>query len=166
MIFRFMDGLFVMDKCQNLCNMKHKSDINLLTETEKNASKIIRNIFVDIEKCGYSRQKPFIIGAVEDRMRKYAEENSIELGSSDVYMSSHSLSHSEREHKVKIGKAVLKEDIIAFPMTRHKMDMSYDGEAFIFTDGKAKYVIHPNYAIKIDRKREKKVVFITATLLG
>lgn len=69
-------------------------------------------------------------------MKKYAEENNIELGSSDVYMSS---------HKVKIGKAVPKEDIIAFPMTRHNMDMSFDGDAFIFTDGKAKYVIQPNY---------------------
>lgn len=136
------------------------------TDAEKNASEIISNIFADIEKCGYSRQKPFIIGAVEDRMKKYAEENNIELGSSDVYMSSHSLSHSEREHKVSIGKAVPKEEIIAFPMTRHNMDMSYDGNAFIFTDGKAKFVIHPNYSIKIDRKRVKKVVFITATQVG
>jgi len=46
------------------------------------------------------------------------------------------------------------------------MDMVYDGDAFIFTDGKAKYVIHPNYAIRIDRKREKRVVFITATQIG
>lgn len=135
------------------------------TDAEKNASEIIRGIFADIEKCGFSRQRPFIIGAVEDRMKKYAADNNIELGSSDVYMSSHSLSHSEREHKVNIGKAVPKEDIIAFPMTRHNMEMSFDGDAFIFTDGKAKYVIHPNYAIKIDRKREKKVVFITATLI-
>lgn len=135
-------------------------------DSEKNASEIIRSIFEDIEKCGYSRQPPFIIGAVEDRMKKYAEENNIELGSSDVYMSSHSLSHAQRDHKVNIGKAVPKEDVIAFPMTRHNMEMNFDGEAFIFTDGKAKYVIHPNYAIKIDRKRGKRVVFVTATKIG
>ena len=133
---------------------------------EISASETIRNVFVDIEKYGFSCQKPFIIGAVEERMRQYAEDNNIELGSSDVYMSSRSLSHSEREHKVNIGKAVEKEEIIAFPMTRHDMDMSYDGEAFIFTNGKAKFVIHPNYEIKIDRKKTKKVVFITATQLG
>ena len=133
---------------------------------EISASETIRNVFADIEKYGFSRQKPFIIGAVEERMRQYALENNIELGSSDVYMSSRSLSHSEREHKVNIGKAVEKEEIIAFPMTRHDMDMSYDGEAFIFTNGKAKFVIHPNYEIKIDRKKTKKVVFITATQLG
>ena len=74
-----------------------------------------------------------------------------------------SLSHSEREHKVNIGKAVEKEEIIAFPMTRHKMEMSYDGESFIFTNGNAKFVIHPNYEIKIERKKAKRVVFITAT---
>lgn len=90
-------------------------------------------------------------------MKKYAEEHKIELGSLDVYMSSHSLSHAEREHKVIVGKAVSKDDIIAFPITRHKMEMSFDGEAFIFTDGRAKYVIHPNYEIKLERKRTKKV---------
>ena len=46
------------------------------------------------------------------------------------------------------------------------MEMSYDGEAFIFTNGNAKFVIHPNYEIKIDRKKTKRVVFITATQLG
>ena len=57
-------------------------------------------------------------------------------------------------------------EIIAFPMTRHDMDMSYDGEAFIFTNGKAKFVIHPNYEIKIEREKAKRVVFITATRMG
>ena len=133
---------------------------------EISASETIRNVFADIEKYGFSRQKPFIIGAVEERMRQYAEDNNIELGSTDVYMSSRSLSHSEREHKVNIGKAVEKEEIIAFPMTRHDMDMSYDGEAFIFTNGKAKFVIHPNYEIKIEREKAKRVVFITATRMG
>lgn len=84
--------------------MKNNNKIIPLTDVEKNASRIIRNIFADIERYGYSQQKPFIIGAVEERMKKYAYENNIELGSSDVYMSSHSLSHSEREHKVIIGK--------------------------------------------------------------
>ena len=133
---------------------------------EISASETIRNVFADIEKYGFSRQKPFIIGAVEERMRQYAIDNKIELGSSDVYMSSRSLSHAEREHKVNIGKAVEKEEIIAFPMTRHDMDMSYDGEAFIFTNGNTKFVIHPNYEVKIDRKKTQKVVFITATQLG
>lgn len=141
-------------------------DVMPYIDDEKNASEIIRKIFVDIEKYGYSRQKPFIIGAVEERMKQYARENNIKLGSSDVYMSSHSLSHAERDHKVSVGKAVPKEDVIAFPITRYGMKMSYDGDAFIFTDGKAKYVIHPNYEIKLDRKRTKKVVFITATRLN
>lgn len=36
---------------------------------EISASETIRNVFEDIEKYGFSRQKPFIIGAVEERMR-------------------------------------------------------------------------------------------------
>ena len=53
-----MDGLFYRNKSV------------FPTDAEKNASEIISNIFADIEKCGYSRQKPFIIGAVEDRMKE------------------------------------------------------------------------------------------------
>ena len=157
----------IQELIPKLFNMVDKIDGELSpTESEKNASEIIRSIFLDLETLGYSRQKPFVIGEVEERMIKYANEHDIQLGSTEVYMSSHSLAHSEREHKVTIGKAVPKEDIIAFPVTRHNMEMSYDGAAFIFTDGKAKYVLHPNYAIKIDRKKVKKVVFITATLIG
>ena len=40
-----------------------------------------------------------------------------------------------------------------------------DGEAFIYTDGLIKYVIHPNYEIKINRNKSKRVVFVTATRL-
>lgn len=61
MIFRFMDGLFVMDNRQNLCNMKNNSDISLPTEVEQNASEIIRGIFADIEKFGYSRQNLLLL---------------------------------------------------------------------------------------------------------
>ena len=53
-----MDGLFYRNKSV------------FPTDAEKNASEIISNIFADIEKCGYSRQKPFIIGAVEDRIKE------------------------------------------------------------------------------------------------
>lgn len=84
--------------------MKKSNDIMYPTDVEKQASEIIRSIFADIEKYGYSQRPPFIIGAVEERMKKYAYENDIKLGSSDIYMSSHSLSHSEREHKIVIGK--------------------------------------------------------------
>ena len=43
------------------------------------------------------------------------------------------------------------------------MDLYYDGECFIYTDGKSKYIVHPNYKMKISREVVKLVNFITAT---
>ena len=151
---------------KDIKNHKTSKEMMPPIDHEKSASIIIRRIYYDIEKHGFSREPPFIIGNVERRMKQYAKENNIELGSSEIYMSAHLLSHAERDHKVCIGKAVSKENIIDFPSNRHNMKMSYDGEAFIFTDENAKYVLHPNYEIKINRKRERKVVFITATKIG
>ena len=43
------------------------------------------------------------------------------------------------------------------------MDLYYDGECFIYADGHSKFIIHPNYKIKINREHVKLVNFITAT---
>lgn len=42
------------------------------------------------------------------------------------------------------------------------MDLFYDGSAFIYTDYKAKFIVHPNYAIKYSGKKTRRVNFITA----
>lgn len=42
------------------------------------------------------------------------------------------------------------------------MDLFYDGKSFVYTDYKTKYIIHPNYKMKIDRKKISKVNFVTA----
>lgn len=46
---------------------------------------------------------------------------------------------------------------------RFRMDLYYDGECFIYTDGTSKFIIHPNYQIKVNRETLKLVNFITAT---
>ena len=43
------------------------------------------------------------------------------------------------------------------------MDLYFDGECFIYTNGLSKFIIHPNYEIKISRDKYKVVNFITAT---
>ena len=35
--------------------------------------------------------------------------------------------------------------MIGFPQNRFKMDLYYDDECFIYTDGQSKFIIHPNY---------------------
>jgi len=46
---------------------------------------------------------------------------------------------------------------------RFAMDLYYDGECFIYTDGLSKFIIHPNYKIKVSCEMVKLVNFITAT---
>ena len=43
------------------------------------------------------------------------------------------------------------------------MDLYYDGECFLYTDGQSKFIIHPNYKMKISRELVANVNFITAT---
>ena len=38
---------------------------------------------------------------------------------------------------------------------RFSMELYYDGEYFIYTDGKSKYIVHPNYKMKISREVAK-----------
>ena len=34
------------------------------------------------------------------------------------------------------------------------MDLYYDGECFIYTDGRSKFIVHPNYKMKVAIRRE------------
>lgn len=43
------------------------------------------------------------------------------------------------------------------------MDLYYDGECFIYTDEISKFIIHPNYKMKVNRDQVKLVNFKTAT---
>ena len=68
-----------------------------------------------------------------------------------------------RASKATKGLVVDDADLINFPRNRFQMDLYYDGECFIYTDGTSKFIIHPNYQIKVNREIVKLVNFITAT---
>ena len=97
------------------------------------AKEQIMTVLADIKRQGFSRITPFKIGSVEKRMADFARRNGIELGSRDVYMSSSAIAHATRDSKRVKG------------------------------DGKAKYVVHPNYEIKMRGGKRKLVNFITAS---
>ncbi|MBR0489718.1 MAG: hypothetical protein IJJ68_05895 [Prevotella sp.] len=123
----------------------------------------IAAVLNDIHKKGYSSVQPFSVGKVEERMMLFAQANAVTLASDELYMSAKQLQHSMRASKAAKGLVVADADLIGFPQSRIQMDLYYDGECFIYTDGLSKFIIHPNYKIKISRELVANVNFITAT---
>lgn len=134
----------------------------------RRAREKIMAVLSDIRRQGFSRITPFKIGGVEKRMSNFAKSNSIELGSRDVYMSSSSIAHATRDSKRVKGLAVSDEDLMAFPSRRKKMELYYDTDVrtFLYVGGGNKYVIHPNYEIKLAGGKKKTVSFVTAQKLS
>ena len=123
----------------------------------------IASVLSDIHQKGYSSVQPFVIGKVEARMMQFAQTNAITLASDDLYMSAKQLQHCMRASKGAKGLVVDDADLIGFPQNRFQMDLYYDGECFIYTDGTSKFIVHPNYRMKISRELVANVNFITAT---
>lgn len=120
-------------------------------------------VLSDIRHKGFSSVQPFSIGKVEERMTLFAQANNITLASDDLYMSAKQLQHSMRTSKESKGLVVADSDLINFPKIRFQMELYYDGECFIYTDGVSKFIVHPNYKMKISRELVANVNFITAT---
>lgn len=127
------------------------------------AARKIMNVFNDIRLYGFSRRKDFSVGHVEKRMKDDAKANNIHIANGDLYMGPKSLSHSRRDAKVKAGKDVSETDIVSFPRRRSGMDLYHDGDAYVYTDYKSKFIVHPYYDVKTAKGKMKKVNYITAT---
>jgi hypothetical protein len=96
-------------------------------------------------------------------MMMFARSKAVVLASEELYISAKQLQHCMRASKATKGLVVDDADLINFPRNRFQMDLYYDGECFIYTDGTSKFIIHPNYQIKVNRETLKLVNFITAT---
>jgi len=123
----------------------------------------IAAVLSDIRQKGFSSIHPFSIGKVEERMMMFARSKAVVLASEELYISAKQLQHCMRASKATKGLVVDDADLINFPRNRFQMDLYYDGECFIYTDGTSKFIIHPNYQIKVNREIVKLVNFITAT---
>ena len=124
---------------------------------------LITTVLIDIQQKGYSAVQPFSIGEVEQRMMVFAKTNGITLASDQLYVSAKQLQHCMRASKEAKGLVVSMDELVSFPHSRFKMDLYYDGECFIYTDGNSKFIVHPNYKMKVSREHIKLVNFITAT---
>ena len=130
---------------------------------EKTIEMQIAAVLSDIRQKGYSSVQPFSVGKVEARMMKFVQTNAIILASDELYMSAKQLQHCMRASKGAKGLVVDDADLIGFPQKRFQMELYYDGECFIYTDGQSKFIVHPNYQMKVSRELVKLVNFITAT---
>ncbi len=112
--------------------------------------------------------KPLNIGELPKPMKDYAKRKGISLDSDRMYIDTKGIEHSIRESKVAKGLSVTKEEIADFVVNKRDMAQYYDPRKgdFIFATDKAKFVVTPNYKIKIDGKQEKVVNYITATRLN
>ena len=131
--------------------------------SENTIESLIVTVLGDIRQNGYSSVRPFSIGKVEVRMQQFAQANAVTLASDELYMSAKQLQHCMRASKATKGLVVADADLIGFPQNRFQMDLYYDGECFIYTDGQSKFIVHPNYKMKISRELVEQVNFITAT---
>ena len=122
--------------------------------SENTIESLIVTVLGDIRQKGYSSVRPFSIGKVEVRMQQFAQANAVTLASDELCM---------RASKATKGLVVADADLIGFPQNRFQMDLYYDGECFIYTDGQSKFIVHPNYKMKISRELVEQVNFITAT---
>ena len=129
----------------------------------KSVEELIAMVLDEIRQKGYSSVRPFSIGKVEERMILYAQANAITLASDELYMSAKQLQHCMRTSKATKGLVVENIELISFPSNRFQMDLYYDGECFIYTNAQSKFIVHPNYKMKISRELVAQVNFITAT---
>lgn len=130
--------------------------------SENTIESLIVTVLGDIRQKGYSSVRPFSIGKVEVRMQQFAQANAVTLASDELYMSAKQLQHCMRASKDSKGLVVSPDELIRFPQERYQMDLYYDGECFIYTDGQSKFIVHPNYKMKVSRDIVKLVNFITA----
>ena len=154
----------VSEEMTIFANEQRSLYLKRIMETSDNSIELqIATVLSDIRQKGYSSVQPFSIGKVEERMMQFAQITGVTLASDELYMSAKQLQHSMRASKETKGLVVDDADLIGFPQNRFLMDLYYDGECFIYTDGASKFIVHPNYKMKISRELVAQVNFITAT---
>lgn len=135
--------------------------------TPAEASAKISKVIADIQSKKYSSEQPFSIGKVDYEIKEFAKNNGITLASDDIYMSAAQIGHTLRDSKVERDIAISASHLEEFPLRRSSMELYHDKSNgnFVYLDRerREKFVIHPNYSMKISKKKTTKVNYITAS---
>lgn len=138
-----------------------------IIETSAKRVKEVANIII---KNGYhssreAQMPPLNIGSVSSSITDYAEKNQIDLDSHDIYVTTKSIEHTFRESKVSKGIAVTVDELVDFVKNRNNYAIYYDPAMgdFIFATSKAKFIVRPNYKLKINKEKKSVFNYISAT---
>lgn len=132
----------------------------MLSHRLNKASNRIQKMLDEMRRKGYITSPPIQIGRIGADVERFAYANGINLGSRQIYLSAKSVSHIFR--KAKGTLQIHKSDLKRFPIIKNRMSKYYDGEAFIFTDYRVKFIIKPGYKLKLRNGRKEVVNLITA----
>lgn len=110
------------------------------------ASEKIASMINTIEKDKTANIPPFAVCSIGKDVKRFAQSHSITVGSDEIYISKKFYFHSQRAAKGELRLS--KSDYIEFPMKKRYMAKFYDGEAFVYTDFKVKFIVKPNFKIK------------------
>ncbi|WP_392436454.1 hypothetical protein ACF3N7_05330 [Cruoricaptor ignavus] len=129
----------------------------------KSTSNNIQSVINDLNNTGHSERKPIVIGLVDKEMIVYASNNNIDLGSKRIYFTAKQIAHALRITKKNSGKSIPESALVNFPQDRKKMHLYFEmGGVFVYTDMINKFIVHPNYKIKVKKGKTKVVNFLTA----
>ena len=132
------------------------------TRVEEVANIIIKNGYHSSREA---QMPPLNIGRVPSTIIEYANKNKVDLDSHDIYVTTKSIEHTFRESKVSKGIAVTVDELVDFVKNRNNYAIYYDPAMgdFIFATSKAKFIVRPNYKLKINKEKKSVFNYISAT---
>lgn len=115
-----------------------------------------------------AQMPPLNIGRVPSAAIEYANKNKINLDSHDIYITTKGIEHTLRESKVSKGIAVTADELADFVKNRDDYAIYYDPAMgdFIFALSKAKFIVRPNYKMKVKKEKISAFGYITATRIN
>lgn len=137
---------------------------NVKPFSRMSASVKIKTVLEEIEKNGYSKKGDFSIGTLGKDTMRFASSHGIDVGNGQIYILRKFLTHGLRNSKR--DKRVSKEDIITFPKSKNKMVKFWDGDAFIFTDFKVKFIVKPGREVRLKNGKTLRAAIVTAGRVG
>lgn len=128
---------------------------------QRRAQDKMREVMLNFRNNPFYHVAPFPIAKLGNDVVEFAKRNGITLADTDIIATSKFISHSQRTSKgdLRVSDAAY----IGFPITSQKMEVYRDNrKSLIFTDRINKFIIHPNYLLKLRNNKVRAVNLITA----